>query len=75
MKMKTTMPLVVVACIISCVACFAVQRDQEDTLGRTLSTGRPIELPTLEKSKHIPTDPDEIVPPKAQNKKYDAVQA
>ncbi len=44
-------------------------------MGRTLPTGMPVELPRLEKSKHIPDNPDEIVPPARQQKNFDAAQA
>jgi hypothetical protein len=53
----------------------AAQQDPEDSMGRTLPTGMPVELPTLEKSKHIPTEPDELAPKARRQKAFDRTQA
>jgi hypothetical protein len=57
-------------------ASLRAQRDPENDMGKVLSTGRPVELPRLEKSKHIPTRPDEIVPEAPErNSSFDPVEA
>ncbi len=74
--MKRLITLALLGCCVGLAESAPGQvHDQEDSMGRTLPTGMPVELPRLEKPKHIPDNPDEIVPPARQQKNFDAAQA
>ncbi len=67
--------------LLGCVAGLAESaagqvQNQPNSIGRTLPTGMPVELPKLEKSGHMPEDPDEIAPPAtAQQMNFNAAEA
>jgi hypothetical protein len=70
--------------VAACFLCLAhvlfgqdsrTQQQQLGPMGRVLPTSNRVRATMLEKSRHIPTDPDELAPTARKQKRFDAAQA